>query len=151
MRRGFTLLEVLVALAIFALSVIVLGSAYVNVLNAYDLAGRSNAYAEDIRFARAQLLAEPDRTKAEAGQNFDTPGGQHLRWEAKIEDTETPDLFEVTFTCEISESGAKESPAPVKETFMLVRPTWADATVNSKLMGDAKERIVERMQQLNRP
>jgi type II secretion system protein I len=151
MRRGFTLIEVLVALAILALSVIVLGSAYVNVLNAYDLAGRSNAYEEDIRFARAQLLAEPDRTKAEEGQNFDTPAGQHLRWEAKIEDTETPNLFEVTFTCEISETGTKESPPPVKETFMLDRPTWADATVNSKLMGDVKQRIVEQMQKLNQP
>jgi prepilin-type N-terminal cleavage/methylation domain-containing protein len=150
MRRAFTLLEVLVALAVLALSVIVLGSAYLNVLNAYDLAGRSNAYEEDIRFARAQLLAEPDRTKAEAGQNFDTPGGRHLRWEAKIEDTEMPNLFRVAFTCEISGTDGKDVP-PVKETFMLTRPTWADATANSKLMDDAKQRIVEQMQKLNRP
>ena len=37
-RPGFTLVEVLVALAIFALTSVVLGSAYLNILNAYDIA-----------------------------------------------------------------------------------------------------------------
>ena len=151
MRRGFTLIEVMVALAVFALAVIVLGAGYVNVLNAYDIAGRSNAYDEDIRFARAQLLAEPDRAKAEEGQSFDTPGGQHLKWHAKIESTETSNLFTVTFTCDIAESGAKESPPPVTQTFMLDRPTWADAAENSKLMGDVKQRITDQLQKANKP
>jgi type II secretion system protein I len=151
MRRGFTLIEVLVALAIFALSVIVLGAAYVNVLNAYDLAGRTNAYAEDVRFARAQLLAEPDRQKAEDGQSFDTPGGQHLKWSAKIESTDTADLFRVHFLCEIAGTGAQESPPPVKEEFMLDRPTWADAAENSKLRDDAKQRIVDQKQRAKTP
>ena len=34
MRRAFTLVEVVVALAVFALGAIVLGAAYVNILNA---------------------------------------------------------------------------------------------------------------------
>ena len=55
----------------------------------------------------------------------------------------TADLFAVTFTCEISDPGAPTTPPPVKETFLLLRPTWADPVENSKLLQDAKNRIAE--------
>ena len=142
-RRGFTLLEVLVALAIFALASVVLGSAYLNILNAYDIAGRANERDSDVSFARQQLLIEPDRTKAEQGDNFDVPGGRHVTWRSEIATTGTADLFAVTFTCEISDPGAPTTPPPVKETFLLLRPTWADPVENSKLLQDAKNRIAE--------
>ncbi len=141
-RRGFTLLEVLVALGVFALSAVVLGSAYVNVLNAYDFVKRGSQRDEDLRFARAQLLVEPDRKKAEEGGNFDLPGGRQARWHAAIETTSTADLFLVTFTCELSEQGPG-APQTVTETFMLMRPTWADPTENSKLRQDARDRIAD--------
>ncbi len=56
---------------IFVMAAAVLGSAYVNVLNGYDLAQSANARTEDIAFARAQLLAQPDHDKAEQGGEFD--------------------------------------------------------------------------------
>ena len=39
-KRGFTLVEVLVALCIFAMAAVVLGSAYVNVLTGYEVVSR---------------------------------------------------------------------------------------------------------------
>ena len=42
-QPGFTLVEVLVALAIFALGAVVLGSAYLNVLNSYEAVSRGRA------------------------------------------------------------------------------------------------------------
>jgi general secretion pathway protein I len=141
-RRGFTLLEVLVALVVFALCAIVLGGAYVNVLNAYDFVQRGGQRDEDLRFARAQLLAEPDRKKAEEGGNFDLPGGRHIRWHSAIATTSTADLFLVTFACELAEPGTG-APQNVTETFMLLRPTWADPTENGKLRQDARDRIAE--------
>ena len=56
-RSGFSLLEVLVALMIFGLAAVVLGSTYVNVLNSYEAVSRGNTRDEDVAFARAQLLA----------------------------------------------------------------------------------------------
>jgi general secretion pathway protein I len=61
--RGFTLLEVLIALMVFALAAVVLGAAYVNVLHAYDVVNRGNSHDEDLQFARSLLLSEPDRKK----------------------------------------------------------------------------------------
>ena len=140
--RGFTLLEVLVALMIFVMAAAVLGSAYVNVLNGYDLAQRANARTEDIDFARAQLLAEPDHDKAEQGGEFDSANGRHVSYHAQIDPTQTADLFAVAFTCEITDPTAKK-PETVTENFMVLRPTWSDATTNSVVLAAAKAKIAK--------
>ena len=64
---GFTLLEVLVALSIFALAAVVLGSAYLNVLNSYETLSRGLQVSEDFAYARQLVLREPDRLKLEEG------------------------------------------------------------------------------------
>jgi general secretion pathway protein I len=148
-RRGFTLLEVLVALAVFALAAVVLGSTYVNILNAYRLVDRGDARDEEIRFARALLLAEPDRTKAEEGGDFESPSGNRVSWRAEIEPSSTADVFQVSFTCEVSERNPTEPrrgtgpQRPTTETFMLLRPTWSEGLDMAKLRQDAKDRIIE--------
>jgi general secretion pathway protein I len=139
--RGFTLLEVLVALVVFAVAAVALGSAYVNVLTAYDLAGKGSSRDENIRFARAALLAEPDRKKAETGDDFETPDNARVRWHATIESTDTADLFRVTFVCETTDTGPARPPRT--ETFMLLRPTWSEGGDAAKLHAKAKERIQE--------
>ena len=65
-RRGFTLIEVVVALMIFGLTAVVLGGAYLNVLNSYEAASRSNVNDVDVSFARSQLLGQPDLPTASA-------------------------------------------------------------------------------------
>jgi len=143
MRRAFTLLEVIVALAIFALAAVVLGAAYVNVLNAYAAVGRGNQTDEDVRFARSQLLAEPDHDKAEQGGDFVSAGGGQVKWHATIETTTTADLFTVTFVCELPEASGSGAIQTVTEHFNLLRPTWADPVENTKLKQDAQDRIAK--------
>lgn len=151
-RRAFTLLEVMVALAIFAVATVALAAAYINVLNAYGVVGRSNIRDEDVRFARAQLLAEPDRQKAEEGGDFDAASGGRVRWRATIEQTNTADLFQVDFTCEVTDSNpsAATSPAPrpLTQRFFLLRPTWSEGTDQAKFRGEARDRILELKQKL---
>ncbi len=137
-RRAFTLLEVLVALLIFSMTAVVLGSAYLNVLNSYEVARRSNANDADVSFARHQLLGIPDLTAAQAGQEFDD-GPKHVKWTAEIEPDTTTDLFRVTFTCVVTEPFADTR--TVKEQFMLLRPTWSDPTARTTLRQSAASRI----------
>jgi len=142
-RRGFTLIEVLVALTIFALSAIVLVGAYVNVLLSYQIASRTERAAEDMAFARSLVLTEPDRTKLEQGGEFDTAGGNHARWSVEIVSTTTADLFTVNFICEIDDVRTGE-PVKTVQTFTLLRPTWSiDPAERGKLREDAKTRILE--------
>jgi general secretion pathway protein I len=141
-RAGFTLLEVLVALAIFAMAAVVLGATYVNALNAYEAATRRNEYDEDLRFVRAAMLAEPDRDKVEEGGQLNLGGSKRARWQADIASTGTADLFAVTWTCEITDP-ARPQPYRVTQTLMLLRPTWSDPVERSQLLEQAKETILK--------
>jgi general secretion pathway protein I len=146
-RVGFTLIEVLVALAIFVMMAIVLGSAYINILNAYEIAARSVVNDEDVRFARSMLMVEADRDTAERGAEFDGDKGRRIHWTAAIEPTTVADLFTVTFTCEITAPELKK-PEVTVETFRLLRPTWSEGNDRGLLRQNAKDRIVKIQQDL---
>lgn len=137
------MVEVLVALAVFAVAAVALAAAYINVLNAYNIMGRSNAHEEEIRFARSLLLAEPEREKAEEGGDFESADGRRVQWRATIEATATADLYHVTFTCEIADTGTDKAPPPREETFLVLRPTWAEGDESIKLREESKARILE--------
>ena len=139
---GFTLLEVLVALAIFALAAVVLGATYVNALNAYEAATRRNQYDEDLRFVRAAVLTQSDRDKVEEGGQLDLGNNRRATWQADVAPTGTVDLFAVTWTCTIADP-AKPQPYKITQTFMLLRPTWSDPVERSQLLADAKDRIAK--------
>ncbi|MGA3007056.1 MAG: type II secretion system protein [Opitutaceae bacterium] len=141
-RGGFTLLEVLVALAIFVMAAVVLGSAYLNVLNAYDLAQRASERNGDLEFARSLLLAEPDHDKAEQGGAFDSANSRHVTWHAQIEPTDTVDVFSVAFTCEIDDPAA-HGPDTITENFMVLRPTWSVPTERSALQATVQAKIAK--------
>jgi general secretion pathway protein I len=141
MRSGFTLLEVLVALAIFGLAAVVLGATYVNALNAYEAASRRNEYEEDLRFVRAAVLTEADADKVAEGGDFDLGNNKRARWKAEIAPTGTVDLFAVTWTCEITDP-ARATPHRVTQHFMLLRPTWSDPVERSQTLEQVKERIL---------
>jgi general secretion pathway protein I len=136
---GFTLLEVLAALLIFALTAVVLGGAYVNVLNSYEAARKSNVNDEDITFARSQLLTIADLQTAQHGMEFDD-GDRHVKWICEIDPATTTDLFSVAFTCTITEPGAAKPTVSI-QNFMLLRPTWSDPAARTTLRQAAADRI----------
>jgi general secretion pathway protein I len=138
-RSAFTLIEVLLSLVIFAMTAVVLGGAYVNVLTSYESAQKANMNDADVSFARSQLMTQADLPTAQAGAEFDD-GDRHVKWSADIEPTDTTDLFTVTFTCVFS-GGTGVEAKTVVETFMLVRPTWSDPTARSTLRSNAASRI----------
>ena len=126
------------ALLIFGLTAVVMGGAYLNVLNSYEAAQRSNLNEGEVSFARSQLLAIVDLPTAQAGQEFDD-GSRHVKWTAEAEPTTTTDLFTVTFTCVITDPSAPQK--TLVETFMLLRPTWSDPTERTTLRANAASRI----------
>jgi general secretion pathway protein I len=137
---AFTLIEVLVSLAIFALAAVVLGATYVNVLTGYAAVAQRNAHDQDLRLVRAVVLGEPDRKKAEAGGDQTLPGNRTAHWEAKIEEAGVADLFRLQFRCEIRDPAQPQSWAG-EETFLLLRPTWSDPAARDRLREAARARL----------
>lgn len=142
-RRAFTVLEVLAALAIFALAAVMLSSAYLNVLNGYEAAARGAQGDEDFAFARQQALREPDPRKLEEGGEFETAAGRRARWTARTEPTAIADVYRVEFTCEVSDPG-RPGPERRTQSFLVLRPSWVtDPGLRGKLKEQTKTRILE--------
>ena len=145
--RAFTILEVLVALLIFSLGAVVLGSAYLNLLNSYVAVGRGTEYVQDIALVRHQLMTQPDLTTAQNGDEFDTlqldPNKpvSHIKWQADIQPAGVTDLFNVTLTIVISTTDISSPTKTIVQNFALLRPTWSDPADQTTLRQAATTRI----------
>lgn len=133
--RAFTLIEVLIGLAILALAAIVLGAAYANTLGAHHAAAQRATSGHAVEFLREQVLNEPERDKVETGGDIALPDNRRLRWEAKIEEAPVPDLFKVTLTGRI-DGGTAGAPEEMTHALMLLRPTWSDPARREQLRSD---------------
>ena len=141
--RAFTLVEVLVSLAIFAIAAVVLGTAYVNVLLNYDAMRKGSSEKSDIAFARSTLLAEPVRTEAERGGQMTTAGGGTLRWHAEIREASRADLFQVALDFEIAAPG-QAATRHTRENFLLLRPTWSEPAKRDQLRAAFRDELAKR-------
>ncbi len=140
--HGFTLIEVLAALVIVTLSAVVLGGAYVNVLQGYKHAALSTRSSADVAFAREILFHIADLDQVEEGGDFETADGRTVEWKASVEPTEVSDLFEVRFEV-VVQHGLGEEDEVVQEQFRLLRPTWSEDADRDKLREESRKRIEE--------
>lgn len=147
---AFTLLEVLIALAVFVGAAIVLAGAYINVLNGYEIARRATVSEPELQFARMQLLTQPEIDLARQGGEFDGADGKRVRWTATIEPTSQADLFQVTFECEIAGSGGTDKDQKTQQVFRILRPTWSVAAERSTLRAASKDRILKILETVNK-
>lgn len=145
-RRGFTLVEVLVALAIFALAAVALGGAYVNLIRLHAALRETDVSGDDLQWARVALLAEPDLATAERGGDVVLPDGRNARWSATITPTAVSDLFDVVLELDAPPAGG--SGTMVKNTcaLRLLRPTWSTEADRKRLRDAAKQRIARERQ-----
>ncbi|MFN7339825.1 MAG: prepilin-type N-terminal cleavage/methylation domain-containing protein [Opitutia bacterium] len=127
MRRGMSLIEVLVAVAIFALAAVGLSAAYGNILLARAAMIRLEADDEAMRLVRAAVLA-PDalgnRQVRAAGERLSgrvtLSDATVAEWEAELAPVELDALFLVKLTVR-REGDVAES----TQSFQLYRPAWA--------------------------
>ncbi len=121
--NAFTLLEVLVGIAILAMAAVVLGAAYVNTMSAHAAVARRAVEGPGMEYLREAILNEPDRAKVEQGGSVPLPDGRQLQWTATLEELPVPDLFRVEVRGRID--GGKE-PEEFTQAVHLLRPTWSD-------------------------
>lgn len=140
-RRAFTLIEVLVALAIFAIAAVVLGTSYTNMMLAHAAIRDRDGSEADIAWAREALLVEPDRAVVERGGDLVLPDGRSATWRATVTATGVSDLFDVTLELTAPPPSGSGDLVRVTETLRLLRPTWSTAAERKDLRDKAAQRL----------
>lgn len=141
-RRGFSLIEVVVAVALFASAAVVLSSAFVNALLARDFGKRNAVFADEVRAVRMQLLLEPNLEDAEDGGIFETLGAGEAEWKAVIEPMEVVDFFHVILQIEFSDPPEDLAPLYTEELYLL-RPTWSESEERSELLAEKRDALYD--------
>jgi len=139
---AFSLIEVLIALALFAIAANVISSAFINALLSRER-NDSRLYNDfAIQTARMQLLLEKNIEDAEDGGTVETLELGEVDWYAEILPTEIVDLFEVQLYGTFSDLEDSQK-ANFSETLYLLRPTWSESDERSMLLEDKKQDLLE--------
>ena len=137
---GFSLIEVVVALALFAMAAVVLNSSFINALLARERGLSNDRLHADIQAVRLQLLLEPNLEDVEDGGRYETLNSGTANWEASVEPTNLIDLFHVQLQIEFSDPQDDQA-ATHTESLYLLRPTWSESDERSELLQDKKEEL----------
>ena len=140
--KGFSLIEVLIALALFAIASNIIGSAFINALLSRER-NNDNSYRDiAVQTARKQLLLEKNIDDAEDGGSVETLELGEVDWYAEIIPTDMVDLFEVNLFIEFFDVKDDQS-SNYNETLLLLRPTWSESDERSSLLQDKKEDLLD--------
>lgn len=143
-RAGFTLLEVLLAVALFAIAFTVLAASYVNVLNAIASTNTDRALDQEMVMIRNQIELEPDREVIEAGGDLPSLTHGMVHWTATVTPSEeVADLFRVEFTAEFEGDGDTVPPQELTQSLYLLRTQWMEPTEREALRQKTRERLDE--------
>lgn len=141
-KRGFTLIEVVIAVALFAMAATVLSSTFVNALLAREHVQNHDLRNSDIRAVRLQLLLTPNLEDAEEGDQLETLNSGEATWSAEIEPMEVVDLFRVILQIELLEP-LEDQETTYSEELYLLRPTWSESGERSELLQEKKDDLLD--------
>ena len=139
---AFTLIEVLLALALFVISVVVLASAYVNVLFGLEAVRVDRVLEQEMAFVRSVVLTVPDRETIEEGGELPTAELGYAYWEAELEPTEVADLFIVNVSITLEGTGQIKE-RTLNDRLVVLRPSWSEPLEREELRAASKERLAE--------
>jgi type II secretory pathway pseudopilin PulG len=138
-RTGFSLVEVVIAIALAGTAFIVLTETFFNVLLTLDKLEAETDFEKDVRFVRREVIQIADRDELEQGGEITTLDLGKAEWDAEIEETETVDLFKLRLSIDF-ENPAGE-PVEYREILYLLRPTWSDPIESSAILSEVRDRI----------
>ena len=153
--KGFMLVEVLIALAIFGLSAVYLVDGAFIASRTIRIMKDTRELEQDLLWARSEIFRETDYEKMEEGGDLPTISMGEIRWETEIEMTEIVDLFRVKLLLEYDgndELGVESGEGTY--TMLMFRPAWGRhgdfASDRNRLLEDKRDQIREMQEERKR-
>lgn len=147
-RRGFMLIEVLIALALFGLSAVFLVDGAFVAARTIRVMKDTREMEQDLLWVRGQIFQEPDYEKIEEGGEIESLSMGEVRWETEIEMSNVLDLYEVNLTLNYdgNDELGIESGERISKMF-IYRPSWGKhsdfSSERNRLLEDVREKIEE--------
>ena len=139
---GFSLIEVVIAVALAGIAFFVLTQTFFNVLLTLESLESQSDYQKDVRFVRREIIQITDRDELESGGEITTLDLGQAEWTVELEETEIVDLFKVFL--EIEFENPEGEPIEYRETLYLMRPTWSDPIESSAILSEVRDAILEK-------
>lgn len=139
MKSGFTLIEVTVALAIFALASVALTQSFISGMFSLENFKFDDSQEDSSMFVYSQVLALKERKDLEKGGTIQTIESGVVTWNAKLEKTAVLELYKVTINLNFDDEKYFQKPKSVQETFYLYRPKWAELGERDEFLRTRKE------------
>jgi type II secretory pathway pseudopilin PulG len=146
LKFGFMLVEVLIALALFGLSAVILvDGAFVATRVAREMED-TRELEQDLIWARSQILGISDYEKFSEGGDIEALSMGEFTWETEVEMTDVLDLYRVVLRLDYDgnedygvEPGTRES------AMYLFRPTWGShndfSSDRGRLLDDRRRKM----------
>ena len=116
-KNGFSLLECIVSLALFATASVMVGQACFNTLTCLDSL-KKDSYSDGLKdYIRANIVAQESLDEIESGFDIDDPDGGQINVIGISEMTSIADLFRLDYT--VSSDRGEYS-----ESMLLIRKNW---------------------------
>ena len=148
-NRGFLLIEVLVALAIFGLCCTMLIKSVFNLMNFAQEFDHTIERDQDLQFVRAQVLAIPtyEELKNPESSEVDTLTLGTVNWELdELEPTEVLDVYKVTLRLAWDGDDDRVAGERLLSAYVC-RPSWTEGELQEE-QNSLKTRKSEKIQEL---
>ncbi len=155
LKSGFMLVEVLIALALFGLSAVILvDGAFVATRVAREMED-TRELEQDLIWARSQILGISDYEKLSEGGDIEALSMGEVTWETEVEMTDVLDLYRVVLRLDYDgnedygvEPGTRES------AMYLFRPTWGShndfSSDRGRLLDDRRRKMQDHQEDRRR-
>lgn len=147
MKKGFTLVEVTVALALFGVAVVVLTQSFLGGMFSLESFKFDSTDDEALMFVYDQVLVL-GKQDIEHGGAITTANNGVAKWSGSVQSTSVLELYKVILrvsfeekkSLALSKTKSKSQPKTYTEEFYLYRPEWADAGERDAFLTKHKEK-----------
>jgi prepilin-type N-terminal cleavage/methylation domain-containing protein len=137
-HHAFSLIEIMVALTVFSISIVVISQSFTNGLLCRINSEKKDPFEADLPFLRKQILDITDVAKIKEGGSVKGIVTGNVAWKGVVTKTNVVNLFklDITWTRNAMEKTAKE----YRQTLYVFQPSWGEKDQQKDLF-ERKKRL----------